>query len=177
MHADCRIEIGIGRCQDGGSRATGGEPRGVDAFFVDRIVAYDLAGETCNQRRLALAPDLIARTKPVPALGDVGGSRLLRIDDKAVVFLGAQVHPRARGKVVGRLGAAVQHDDQRQRLAAILARNIEFIGSASGVIAEGSSQELTALGFWNSWRGRFCQSARTGLKSGTSDPVEESAQR
>ena len=32
------------------------------------------------------------------------------------MLLGERVHPRAGGEVVGRLGAAVQHDDQRQRL-------------------------------------------------------------
>jgi hypothetical protein len=177
MHADCRIEIGIGRRQDGGSCATGREPGGIDPFFVHRIVGHDLAREARDQCRLALAAGLIARAKPVPALGNIGRSRLLRVSNKAVVFLGAQVHPRACGKVVRRLRAAVQHDDQRQRLTAILARNIEFVGSASGVIAEGFRQELTGPGLWNVWRSRFRQSARTGLKSGRSDPVEKTPQR
>ena len=37
------------------------------------------------------------------------------------MLLGQRVHARAGGEVVGRLGAAVQHDDQRHRLAAVAA--------------------------------------------------------
>ena len=47
------------------------------------------------------------------ALADGG---LRRIGDEAAVLLGERVHARAGGEVVGRLGAAVQHDDQRDRL-------------------------------------------------------------
>jgi hypothetical protein len=71
----------------------------------------------------------------------------------------------------------VQHDDQWQRLASILARHIELIGSGSSLIAEGFRKELTALGPWNLWRSRFYQSARTGLKSGRGDVVEETPHR
>ena len=46
------------------------------------------------------------------ALADCGCAG---IGDEEAVLLGERVHPRAGGEVVGRLGAAVQHDDQRHR--------------------------------------------------------------
>ena len=57
------------------------------------------------------------------------------------MLLGERVHPRAGGEVVGRLGAAVQHDDQGHRLPAIAAGDVELVGAASGLVAVGGCQE------------------------------------
>ena len=58
------------------------------------------------------------------------------------MLFGQQVHARAGGEIVRRLGAAVQHDDQRQRLPAIAARHVELVGAAPGLIGVGPLQEL-----------------------------------
>ena len=64
--------------------------------------------------------------------------RLRRIGDEKRLLLRQLVHPRAGGKVVGRLGAAVQHHDERQRLSGVAARNVELVGPASGLIGIGA---------------------------------------
>ena len=131
MHADRGVEIGVGRAHDGRRRAAGREPGDIDAPRVDRVVAHDLAGDAGDQRGLARVALLVARAEPVPALRRVRGRRLRRIDDETGVLFGERVHARAGGEVVGRLGAAVQHDDQRQRLPAIAAGDVELVGAAA----------------------------------------------
>ena len=145
MHAHRGVEIGIGLRHDGGRRTAGGQPGDVDTPRVDRVVAHDLAGDAGDQRGLALIALLVAGAEPVPALLGVGRLRLARIDDQAAMLLGERVHPRAGGEVVGRLGAAVQHDDQRHRLAAIGAGDVELVAAASGLAAEGPGHEPGAL--------------------------------
>ena len=95
---------------------------------------HDLAGDAGDQRRLALIALLVARAEPVPALGGIGGLRLGRIGDEETQLLGEIVHPRAGGEIVGRLGAAVQHHHERQRLVRAAARDVELVGAASGGI-------------------------------------------
>jgi len=87
------------------------------------MLAHDLAGDARDQRRFTAAPLLVARAKPVPAFGLIGSARLLRIDNEAVLLFRQEVHPRAGRKIVGRLGAAVKHDNQRKRLSLITARD------------------------------------------------------
>ena len=50
------------------------------------------------------------------------------------MLLGQIVHPRAGGKIVGRLGAAVQHHDEGQRLVRAAARDVELVRPASSGI-------------------------------------------
>src|ERR1700731_631769 len=52
------------------------------------------------------------------------------------MLFGECVHARAGGKVVRRLGATVQHNDQRERLPTITAGNVELVGAASSSVAK-----------------------------------------
>ena len=61
------------------------------------------------------------------------------------MLLGHLVHARAGREIVGRLGAAVQHHDERQRLPAISARHVELVGAAPGLIGVGPLQELAPV--------------------------------
>ena len=115
MDADRRVEVGIGRPHDRRRRPAGREPGDVDAPRVDRVLAHDLAGDAGDQRGLAPVAPLVGGAEPVPAALHVRRRVLRRIDDEAGALLGERVHPRAGREVVGRLGAAVQHDDQRAR--------------------------------------------------------------
>jgi hypothetical protein len=74
----------------------------------------------------ALIATLIGGAKPVPALRDIRRLGLRRIGDQECSLLSQIVHPRAGSKVVGRLGAAVQHHHKGQRLFVIATRNIEL---------------------------------------------------
>ena len=176
MHADRGVEIGVGHAHDGGSRATGRQSGDIDPFGIDRVVAHDLPRDARDQRGLALAMLLVARAEPVPALRGVGGGGLGRIGDETGVLLGERIHPRAGGEVVGRLGAAVQHDDQRDRLATIAAGDVELVVAASGLVAVGSRQKLSAVrhDVGRLRRRAPREPAHTGLGA---DPVEEAAQR
>jgi hypothetical protein len=100
------------------------------------VVAHDLAGDARDQRRFATVALLIAGIEPVPAPLRIGRLRLRRIGDQAAVLLGERVHPRAGGEVVGRLGAAVQHDDQRRRITPTGARDVELVPEAACMAAE-----------------------------------------
>ena len=77
----------------------------------------DLARDAGDDRGLAGVANLIFGSKPVPALLAIRARGLRGIDDDESVLVGEGVHPRARREVVGRLRAAVQHDDHRHPLA------------------------------------------------------------
>ena len=130
---------------DGGRGTAGGQPGDIDPPRVDRVVAHDLAGDAGDQRGFAPVALLVAGAEPVPAFLRIGSLGLAGIDDQAAMLLGERVHPRAGGEVVGRLGAAVQHDDQRHRLAAMGAGDVELVAAASGLAAEAPGHELGAL--------------------------------
>ena len=74
---------------------------------IDRALAHDLPGHACDQRGFTLVAPLVARAEPVPALLGVGGTRLRRVEDEEAILFGEDVHARAGGEVVGRLGASV----------------------------------------------------------------------
>ena len=59
---------------------------------------------------------LVGGLEPVPTLRAVGRLRLLGISNEAQFFLRQHVHARTSGKVPRRLSAAVEHDEQGQRL-------------------------------------------------------------
>ena len=180
MHADRGVEIGIGRCHDRGGRPTGGEPGDIDPLRVDRVLGHDLAGDARDQRGLAAVALLVLRLEPVPALGDVGRGRLGRVGDQAAMLLGQHVHPRAGGEVVGRLGAAVQHDHQRQCLPVIGAGHVELVGAAAGLVAVGSGEEPGAVRQGFRCRRRHCQPCQPiqpGLKAAAVEALQEAAQR
>ena len=96
------------------------------------------------------------------------------------MLLGERVHARAGGEVVGRLGAAVQHDDQRHRLAAVGAGDVELVAAAPGVAAEGSRprtgrRPATARGPAPGRAGQPAQPRRQA--AAPVDPLKEAAQR
>ncbi len=178
MDADCRIEIGIGRREDRGLRGTRREPGSVDASFIDRVVANDLAGDAGDQQGLALAAGLVARTEPVPAFGGIGRRSLFRIGHKAVVPVGAHIHPGAGSKIIGRLSTTVQHDNQWQRLAAIAARHEELIGAAAGLVAVGLREKPSPVRYSARLRRRRPRHAtRIGRKADAGHPVQKATQR
>jgi hypothetical protein len=180
VHPDRGVEVGVGGAHDHGRGAPRREARDVDPPRIDRVVAHDLARDARDQRRLPLAPVLVALAEPVPALLHVRRSGLPGIDHQAGVFLGRLVHARARGEVVGRLGATVQHDDEGHGPAgAVAARHVELVGATSGLVAEGGGQELRSVRHGNPRRGRgqATRSAPRELKPALADLVEEAAQR
>src|ERR1700761_4289620 len=119
MYTDGRVQISVRRSHDRGSGPASRQASDIYALRIDRIVPNDLAGDAGNQRRFAPALLLIARAKPVPAFRLVGPAGLLRINHEAVLLFRQEIHPRAGREIVGRLGAAVEHDDQGTRLSLI----------------------------------------------------------
>ena len=116
MHPDGCIEIGIGCRHDRGRCTARRKPCDIDARRIDGVVAHDLAGDTRDQSGLPAITLLVTGAKPIPALLDVGGRRLVRIGDQEDLLLRQCVHPRAGSEIVGRLSASVQHDDERHGL-------------------------------------------------------------
>ena len=120
-------------------------PANIDALWINRIVAHDLAGDARDKRRFTSAALLVGCAKPVPAFRLVCVAALCRIDHEARLFFCDKVHPRTGGEIVWRLGAAVKHDDQRKRLPLIAAGDEELVGTASRRIAVGTFDEPCAL--------------------------------
>ena len=60
------------------------------------------------------------------------------------MLLGGEVHARAGGEIVGRLRAAVQHDDERTPSLGITraARNVELVGTRARLAGERAVDEL-----------------------------------
>src|SRR4051794_30323005 len=99
MHADRRVKIWIRMAHDRGRRPARREPCNVDALWIDRIAAHDLACDPRNQCRLASITLLVALSEPVPALLRVRRMGLTRVDHQAGVFLSCLVHAGTNGKV------------------------------------------------------------------------------
>ena len=125
MDPDRGVQIAVGGAHDGRGGASGREAGDEDALGIHRIVLHDLAGDARDQRGLAFVALLVGAAEPVPAFRRVGVAALRRIDHEAVLFFCDEVHPGAGGEIVRRLGAAVQHDDQRKRLPLMVAAGDE----------------------------------------------------
>ena len=113
MDAHGGVQVGVGRAQDhahGPARRHAGDE---DPARVDVIGGRDLARQTGQERGLARAPLLILAPEPIPALAHIGGGGLRGIDDEEGVDLGQRIHRRVRGKIVGVLETAMEHDDER----------------------------------------------------------------
>ena len=163
MHADRGVEVRIGEAHDGRLRAARRESGDEDAPRVHGVVAHHFPGDAGDQRGLAAAAPLVARVEPVPALLGVGGGGLPRIGDQQPLVLRERVHARAGGEVVRRLGAAVEHDQQRRRLPAIGARDVELVGAGSGLVGEGTRDELRPFRHRRRPRWpRWCRARRFG---------------
>jgi len=145
MYADCCIHIVVCCPHDSRRRCSGRQSTDIDALWINRIVAHDLAGDSRDKRRFASAPLLVGFAKPVPALRLVCLAVLCRIDHEAGLLFRNEVHPRTGGEIFRRLGAAVQHHDQRKRLALIAAGDEKPVGTASRRNTVGTFDEPCAL--------------------------------
>ena len=120
VDADSGINLRIGRAQDCRHRAASRQASYIDhpGIGTERR-RYGLRNPGENGR-FPLAAHLVAGLEPVPARRLMGAHRLTRIsDDEAIVFR-KLVHPRSGGKVVGVLGAAMEHDQQRRIAASLM---------------------------------------------------------
>jgi hypothetical protein len=93
-----------------------------------------------------VAAPLFTTLEPVPAFGGVGRFGLCRVGNEEALLLCALVHLRACSKVIGRLGTAVQHHHQRQRLASVTARHIQLVSPAAGLVGKVVGFESRACG-------------------------------
>jgi hypothetical protein len=100
------------------------------------------AGEDCG---LTLLSALVAALEPVPAPRTIGGMRLLGIENETLPLLGERVHAGAVGKIIGCLRAPVQHHNERERLPCVTRRDIELVGTSSGLIGIEPRDELSRL--------------------------------
>jgi hypothetical protein len=120
-----------------------GHPGHVDTPGIYRLGGRDLARDTGDDGRLAHLAPLVVRLEPVPAPLPVGFGGLLGIDDEEAAALGQLVHARAGREIFGVLGAAVEHDQQRQRLSRRPARNIQPVRARPSAIRERPGDELS----------------------------------
>ncbi len=146
MHADRRVQIGIRVSHDGRSRPAGREARDVDAARIDRMAEQYPPRDAGDQGRLARIAPLIVRAEPVPALLRVGRGGLRRVRHEKAVLLRERVHSRTGGEVVGRLGAAVQHHDERKPFAGPVGGKVELVGARPGCVRVGLRREGGAVG-------------------------------
>jgi hypothetical protein len=105
----------------------------------------DLVDDAGNQRRLTATALLVLRPEPVPALRGIRLCGLFGVHDDKTVRVRQTVHLRARGEVVGRLRAAVQHHDHRGRHIRRHGRHIDLVRPAARVVAEAVGLETAAL--------------------------------
>src|SRR5713101_5916171 len=107
MYTDCRVQIVVRCSHDSSSGRSGRQSTNVDALWINRIVAHDLAGDARDKRRFTPAALLVGSAKPVPAFCPVCLTALCRVGHKAGLFFCDKIHPRTGGEIVWRLGAAV----------------------------------------------------------------------
>ena len=86
--------------------------------------------------------------EPIPALACIGGGGLCGIDGEEGVQLGQRIHKRARGKLVGVLGTAMEQDEERHGLARIATGDIQLVGACPPGIAIGSVDKATLPEGW-----------------------------
>ena len=123
------------------------------------VVVHDLAGDAGDQRWLAGVALLVGLIEPVPAFlrrSPAGSGRDRR---RSSPQPRRHVHAGAGGKIVGRLGAAVQHDDQRARPMMAGTGDEELVGAGAGRAGEASGLELAVV-----LRRRWGVGTRLGLE-------------
>jgi hypothetical protein len=120
--------------------AAGREARYINSRRINSELRHDCARNARDYARFALIALLVPEIEPVPACQLIGVRRLNRIDDDQAMLLSQSVHARPRCEVVGILGAAVEHDNQRKRPASRIARDIDFVVPRTGFAGEGSGE-------------------------------------
>src|SRR6266550_8603500 len=142
---DGGVDIRVGRAHHGGHCAASREPRHIDLALVDTVLTHHFERHARKDRRLTLAPALIAALEPVPAPRTIGSMRLLGIENETLPLLGERVHAGAVCKVIGCLRATVQHDNEREPLFGVTRWDIELVGTCSGLIGIRPRHELARL--------------------------------
>ena len=89
---------------------------------------HDLPGDAGDDRRLTGAAHLVAPVEPAPVAAVAHRPGLFGVGDEKRVFLGQLAHPGAGREVDSGLGAAVQHHDERHRIARVPRRDVEVVG-------------------------------------------------
>src|SRR4051794_34844529 len=84
------------------------------------------------------------------------------------MLLGKRIHAGAGGEVVGRLGTAVQHHDQRHWLAGAAGGDVELVVARSGRVGESRRFESGAFGQ------RLGNGAETGNAGEAAEPIAQS---
>ncbi|MNC84602.1 hypothetical protein D3C83_01600 [compost metagenome] len=84
---------------------------------VESMDFRQVVGQCGDDCGFALAALLVMAAEPVPAFAGILALRLRGIRDHVAMLLCERVHARAAREVLGSLGAAMQHHDERRRIA------------------------------------------------------------
>ena len=119
----------------GRHRAAGGEPGDENLAAIDAVRANRLLDHLADRERLAAAARGVTRQEPVEAGLGIVGLRLLRQQQDETVSLSKRRPSGAEIVACGRLGAAVQNDDQCRRRAELF-RNVGEHPQRAGIRSE-----------------------------------------
>jgi len=131
-----RVHIGIDGSEHRRCRTAGRKARYVHALAIDGVELRNLVRDAGDDRGFTAPATLIANIKPIPTFLWVRSRALFGIGDQTRCLIGENVHVRATREVVGRLRAAMQHDDERTHLTMVAERNVERIPARSRSICE-----------------------------------------
>ena len=127
MNSGRRIKLGIAECHDERHGASRRETGDIDAPGVDVIIGNHGLRDARDDRGFPFTATLVLEIEPVPADGRIGRRRLSRIGGDETVLFGKDVHARPQREIVGILGAAVQHHEQRALAPVCGGRDINFV--------------------------------------------------
>ena len=128
------IQIRIGRSHDRRRCPAIRHSGNVHALRVDEKITHYLLGNSGDQRSLPATTPLVFRSEPVPTSRRISSRWLFGVRHQTGQLFRMRVHPRAGREILRVLLAAVQHDDQRHRLAAVAARYIQPVVTHTSVI-------------------------------------------
>ena len=92
-----------------------------------RLAATSQVGNSGDDARFSRIAHLVRDMEPVPACCLIGAHGLPRIGDDEATFFREPVHTRPHCKVVGVLSATVEHNQQRQLTAILLAWDVDLV--------------------------------------------------
>jgi len=144
VDADGGVQIRIRRSHDRRHRSSRRHPSDIHPVRVDRVGGHDLPRHRGQDRGLTALPSLVSNLEPVPAPLAIGVRRLFRIQDKEPLPLGPLVHARATSKVDWILCTAMEQNDQRHRVPAIAARDVQPVRACPRRACAGPGNELPA---------------------------------
>jgi hypothetical protein len=138
-------QVGVGPPHNDGHRRPRRQAGNGDTRPLDRIFGGDILREPRNQCRLAFAAPVVIRVVPVPAFVPVCVGSLLGIQHQELELFGQLVHAGTECKVAGVLSTAMEHHDQRHRLAAVTAGHKELVVHRPVIGIEASRDELAGV--------------------------------